>query len=104
MNPTVRQAIRQRNRLRRIVKTHRREWLEACIEAKEAVSKAMEESWKQFLEESLSTSSEAEVWNVVRTLNGCPQSNSPNEAMVHEGRRITSPVAKANVLSTIMQA
>ena len=97
MNRTVREKIAERNKLRKKVRTHRQEWLTACREVKEEIAKAKEESWREFLEESLPTSNEAEVWNVVRSLNGCPKTNSPNEAMVHNGRRITSPVAKADV-------
>ena len=99
MTPTVRAAIRKRNALRRKVKTQRREWLDACKEAKEETLKAKEESWKDFLEDSISSSNEAQIWNVVRSLNGTPQTNSPNEAMIHDGKRITSPVAKANVFA-----
>ena len=34
-SPTVRAAVRKRNRLRQHVRTKRREWIEACHEAQE---------------------------------------------------------------------
>ena len=97
LTPTVRAAVRKRNALRRKVRTHRREWLEACKEANEEILKAKEESWREFLQDSISPAEEHKIWKVIRSLNGSPQTNSPNEAMVHKGKKITSPVAKANI-------
>ena len=96
MTPTIRAAIRKRNAFRRNLKEKRKEWLEACKETREAILKAKEESWKEFLADTMDSSNEAQMWNVVRSLNGTPQSNSPNETMVSKGRRITSSKGKAN--------
>ena len=97
MSPPVRAAIRQRNNLRRKIKTHRKEWIESCIAAKEEVRKAKEESWREFLDDATASTDEGKIWKVVRTLNGSPETNSPNEAMIHNGKSIESPVAKANI-------
>ena len=96
MTPTVRAAIRKRNALRRTIKTHRKEWMEACKEAREETVKAKEDAWREFLADATESTDEGKIWNVIRSLNGTPESNSPNEVMVHEGRKITSPTAKAN--------
>ena len=40
---------------------------------------------------------EGKIWKVMLTLNGSPETNSPNEAMIHNGKSIESPVAKANI-------
>ena len=49
MNPTVRTAIRKRNRLRREIKTRRREWLESCKEANQVIREAKTGSWRNLL-------------------------------------------------------
>ena len=43
------------------------------------------------------TQPQYELWKMFKTLDGCPDTNSPNEALVHKGRRITSNKRKANV-------
>ena len=43
LTPPVKAAIKQRNRLRRMVKTHRREWINQCKTVKEEIDKAKED-------------------------------------------------------------
>ena len=42
--PNVKAAIRKRNALRKKVKTQRKEWLDACKEARDEINKAKEEN------------------------------------------------------------
>ena len=49
MTPTVRAAVRKRNALRKKVRTQRKEWLDACKEAQEEITKAKEQSWKDLI-------------------------------------------------------
>jgi ribonuclease HI len=95
--PTVQGAIRKRNHLRHQVQTKRREWIEACHDAQEEIRKAKEESWKDLLQETISSVDEAQMWRLVKSLNGSPDSNAPNEAMRHHGKLITSGKRKANI-------
>ena len=101
MNPAVRTAVRKRNRIWRErgpeKKEWRAEWLSACKEASDATAQAKAESWKNLLEDAITEKSSDELWKIVKTLDGCPDTNSPNEALVHKGRRITSNKRKANV-------
>ena len=53
LTPPVRAAIRQRNLLRRKVKTHRREWLEQCKVVKEEIKQAKEQKWREVVEEAI---------------------------------------------------
>ena len=96
MTPTVRGAIRKRNFLRRNVRTRRREWLESCKEAQDEIRKAKEESWKELLEETITDADDIKMWHLIKSLNGTPDANSPNEAMVHKGKKITTDKGKAN--------
>ena len=101
INPKVRALVRKRNKLWRERGPDkpgwRESWLEACGEVSDATREAKEESWRDLLEDSITGKSSEEMWKVVKTLDGCPDSNSPNEALLHKGRRITSNKKKADV-------
>ena len=96
MTPTVKAAVKRRNRLRREVQTKRKEWLEACKEASAEIRKAKEECWKDFLEDVITEENQTQLWKTIKNLNGSPDTNSPSEAMQHNGRTITTNKAKAN--------
>ena len=49
ITPTVKAAIKKRNRLRDKVRTHRAEWIQACKEAARLAKEAKEEKWFDFL-------------------------------------------------------
>jgi len=98
VTPTVRQAIKQRNALRRKIKTKRKEWLKACEEARKAVREAKEKSWRDVLENVVNDTDEKKMWTFIKSLNGTPDNNSPNEVMVHEGKIITSNSKKADII------
>ena len=95
MSPTLRESIRKRNRLLGDFKNRREEWLQACTEVNEAIREAKQESWKEVLEEALCDEDERKLWMVAKQLNGMPDTNSPNEVLIHQGRRITSHRKKA---------
>ena len=97
--PAVREAIRTRNRLRQKVRTNRSEWLDACRTAQEAIAEAKTEAWRKVLEESTNSPDDSKLWRVIKSLNGTPDNNSPNEAMVHEGHLITSDRRKADIFA-----
>ena len=99
VTPPVRAAIKQRNALRRQIKTKRKEWLIACEEAREAERKAKEESWKDVLQNVVNDADERKMWTFIKSLNGTPDNNSPNEVMVHEGKTITSSSKKADIIA-----
>ena len=92
---TVREKIKIRNRYRREMRTKKAEWLEACKEVNEAIRQQKEDSWKDLLEGAVS-SDEQKLWSFIKSVNGSPSTNSPNEVIVHEGRRITSNRKKAD--------
>ena len=96
MTPTVRAAIRKRNYLRRNVRTKRREWLESCKEAQEEIKKAKEDSWKELLEDAITDVDQQKMWKLIKSMNGTPDANSPNEVMIHKGKKITTDKGKAD--------
>ena len=96
MTPTVRGLIRQRNRLRRDLKNRKEEWLQACKDTNDAIREAKGECWREVVEEALMSEDEGKMWNFIKTLNGTPDCNSPNEVLVVNGRKLTSNSRKAD--------
>ena len=65
---------------------NRQECIDVCREANKAINEAKPESWKNLLEDAMSNSDGPSMWKVIQGLNGTPDTNSPNEAMSHNGR------------------
>ena len=40
------------------------------------------------------------TWKIIKSLNGCPETNSPNEAMIHKGKVLTSNKRKAHAFGS----
>ena len=97
--PTVREAIRRRNRLRKQITTRRKEWMEACRLAQETINEAKTDAWRKVLQDSTNSQDDSKMWKVIKNLNGTPETNSPNEAMLHNGRLITCNKKKADIFA-----
>jgi len=97
MNPAIRTAIRKRNRLRRQISTKREEWLASCREVNEAVRDSKTESWRNLLDDAIASEDDSKLWSIIHDLNGTPDGNAPNEAMIHNGRIITSNERKSEL-------
>ena len=62
----------------------------------EAIREAKEENCKEVLDEAICEEDDRKLWMIAKQLNGTPDTNSPNEVLVHEGRRITPHRKKAD--------
>ena len=71
----------------------------ACQEARIAINHAKEEAWRGVLEDSSNTGNGRKLWKVIkpRKKYGTPKNKSPNEAMIHNNRCITSDKRKADI-------
>ena len=96
LNPNIRSAINKRNKLRDEISSKRTEWIEACQQVNQMIAESKEESWIEFLDELEDDPDTAKVWRTIRSLSGSPDSPAPNEALVHNGKLITSPYKKAD--------
>ena len=96
ITPPVRAAIRRRNKLRKNMKNNRQEWKEAAKEVRQLKLEAREQAWKDYLDECINEKDDAKVYKLIRSLNGSPDTNNTNEALVHKNRIITSDVRKAD--------
>ena len=99
MNPGVRAKVKKRNQLRRDIANKRSEWLEACKEANIAVQNAKQEAWVQYLEEIEFGASPDELWRIIKSLDGSPDSLAPNEALIVKGKVITTNPKKADAFA-----
>ena len=95
--PKVRDVIRKRNRLRQFAGNRRAEWLDACKSTRQTIDEAKTDAWRQVLDDASNSPGDAKLWRIIRSLNGSPDTNSPNEAMVHGNRLITSNRRKADI-------
>ena len=96
ITPEVKAAIKKRNRLRRQGSSKREEWVEACREAHRLAAEAKEQSWIDFVEDLEHHADPTKVWRIIKSLSGTPGSNAPNEAMILDGRTVSSDDGKAN--------
>jgi len=62
----------------------------------EAIKEAKQESCKEILEEAMTEADEGKIWRIAKQLNGTPDINTPNEVLVHKGKRIASHKKKAD--------
>ena len=104
MTPHVRTLVKKRNQLQRKfqrrkpgddVQARKTEWVNANMEAKEAIRKAKEDSWKEVVDDAINEKDERKVWKFIKTLNGTPSTNSPNEVMKVNDKVISSNKGKA---------
>ena len=99
VTPTVRAAIKERNKFGNTVKENRKAWLDACKEAQETINTAREENLRNLLEDTVMEVDDNKMWRLIRSLNGTPETNLPNEAMKHKGKMITSNQKKAEIFA-----
>ncbi|KAL5249729.1 hypothetical protein ACHWQZ_G018525 [Mnemiopsis leidyi] len=97
LNPDIRSAIKRRNNLRKNISNKRKEWIEACQEVNLKIAEAKEKSWIEFLDELEDDPDTAKVWRTIRSLSGNPDNPGPNEALLHNGKLITSSKKKADL-------
>ena len=99
MTPTVRATLKKRNRLKKSLtkdKSVREEWLQACTDANETIKDTKIKQWEEFLTSTNPDDDPGKMWKVIKSLNGIPSTNSPNEAINVNGKTITNLKDKAN--------
>ena len=64
ITPDVKKAIKKRSRLRKNVKEHKEEWLQASKEVQEKICSTKEEKWKELIT-SVMSENECKVWSLI---------------------------------------
>ena len=97
MTPDIKRLIKIRNELRRKINTCRKEWREACKAVSNAKLEARKDQWKEIVSSAIGDLDERRMWQFIKSLNGSPDTNSPNEALKIGNKRIVSPKKKAEL-------
>jgi ribonuclease HI len=95
LTPEIKRLIKTRNDLRRKISTRRKAWREACKAVTTAKQEARRDQWKEIVSSAIGDLDERHMWQFIKSLNGSPDTNSPNEALKIDGKRIVSPKKKA---------
>ena len=99
ITPKVRNLIKKRNTLRKSISTKKKEWLQACTEVSNAKREAKREQWEEVVNSAISDLDERSMWRFIKSLNGAPATNSPNEAMKIGGKTVISAKKKAEAFA-----
>ena len=99
LTPKCRNLIKTRNSLRKSISTQRKEWVQACRDTAEAIQEAKVEQWKEVVNAATNDMDERSTWKFIKSLNGTPDTNSPNEVLQHKGHKITSTKKKAELFA-----
>jgi ribonuclease HI len=95
LTPAIREAIKERNVLRRNIRERRVEWIEKCNEVRELIRDAKEEEWRNFLEDNNINDNAEKAWRTIKSLNGSGALKNTNESLVVNDRELKGPHAKA---------
>ena len=96
MSRDIREAVKRRNAMRREITNKRAEWVEACMTVRDMIREITENRWKEFLEDSDSSSNTHTIWSTIKSLSGRSTASIRNETLVHEGREYVTNKAKAD--------
>ena len=87
-------TIRQKTK-----KAAREDWYRSCSDVNHMIEEAKEGAWKSLLEDAVTSKDTTQLWGIIKSLNGTPSTNAPNQAMTHKGKTIVSNQKKANIFA-----
>ena len=99
MTPKVRRLTKIRTTLRKSISTKRKEWIKACAEVTTAKQEARREQWIEVVNSAVGDIDERNMWKFIKSLNGSPDLNSPNEVMTINGKKIVCTKKKAEMFA-----
>ena len=85
MTTEIKDAIKARNELRKTVQQNRSEWIQACRNTAELITKRKKETWKEYVESINATSSSAQIWKTIRSMDGRKPPERGNEVLEVNG-------------------
>ena len=86
MTPKIKEAIKNRNELRKKISTHREEWLEACRVTSEIIQEEKEERWKEHVAQLNRTTDTKAFWRTIRGVDGRKTPDRRNEVLEVDGK------------------
>ena len=81
----IKEAIKERNKLRKTRAANRREWVEACHKVKDMTREMQEKNWKEFVDSLDMRTNPTQVWQTIRSMEGKCPAKSKNEVLEVDG-------------------
>ena len=94
LSDSVKAQIKTRNRLRRSIGTHRKEWLEACRGVREAIAEERQKSWTAFIQETEFSSDPSKLWRVFHAIGDSTPPTQHNEALLVDSKLLHSSTGR----------
>ena len=70
MTDEIKEEIKTRNELSKNIAEKRTEWVEACQRVAAMIKEEKAKKWKEYVEGMEGTTSDAQVWKTIRSLDG----------------------------------
>ena len=95
ITPEIKEAIQERNTLKKTLPQNRQSWIDACKKVNELSNKQKEKEWKEYVETLDRTSDSRKIWNTIRAMDGRTTTQNTNEVLEVEGKCYVSDQSKA---------
>ena len=99
MTQEIKDAIRERNILRKNVSTNRRSWVLACRKVTDMVNEEKSRCWKEYVEQLDMKTNSKNVWQTIRAMDGRHRDTAKNEALVIDGVALIDDADKAEAFA-----
>ena len=81
MTDEIKEAIRERNQLRKTVGQNREEWIEACRNTASMIANRKKELWTEYVDLITETTDSTQVWKTIRSIDGRRPPSKDNEVL-----------------------
>ena len=99
MTTKIKDSIKVRNELRKTVQQNRGEWIQACRNTADLISNRKKETWKEYVESISATSSSAQIWKTIRSMDGRRPPERGNEILEVDRLAISLSIQSQKTLS-----
>ena len=96
LTPEIREAIKERNRLRKTLIDNREEWTEAGRKVSEMIKEEKTKRWKEYVESLDQQTTDKQLWRTIHNLEGKTHQGGKNETLIVNGKAYISDRDKAN--------
>ena len=88
MTKEIKESIKKRNELRKMVATNREEWIEACKATSELIKSEKEKRWKEYVSDMDRKTDAREIWRTIRAIDGRKAPENRNEVLRRQRKGI----------------
>jgi ribonuclease HI len=99
LSKELKEAIKERNRLRATRAANRKEWVEAANRVTEMTRTEREKKWKEYVGTLDMSTNPAQVWRTIHNIEGKHPAKSENEVLTFEGEALVDDKDKANAFA-----